>query len=1285
VGAGPEELAPPGTESPTAAWTDDALFALLDKLRGEGFTVGVGEYLEAQAAAAACHRDGLDGDPHRLRNYLAPVLCTNLEQQQLFHRRFDAWWVDHAGGRQEELQPPPLPPPSLHQSELAAVVRRTRPWKWWAASALGAAAVVAGLIWGPILAGLWRSSAEPTVQAPGPTAAGPSTAPRGTGQGKKVTGLEGPQAEEESQSAATLKVQVVDLAGRPVPGTAARLATGELLALRDHQDEVRSAAFSPDGKRVVTASVDSTTRVWAADGSGKPVVLRGHERSLWSAAFSPDGKRIVTASGDGTARVWAADGFGKPVVLRGHMDWVSSAAFSPDGKRIITASYDKTARMWAADGSGKPVVLRGHEGLVLSAAFSPDGTRVITASNDKTARVWAANGSGKPVVLRHEDMVNSAAFSPDGRRVVTASGDGAARVWAADGSGKPVVLRHEDQVSSAAFSSDGKRVVTASYDKAARVWAADGSGKPVVLRGHQDLVLSAAFSPDGTRVVTASKDGTARIWWADPQIEFAPSILPALATSDERGEIELATEPQALLFTHPDHHSPPPFSLASSAGGGNLLVKLAPLTLWDRLLENHLKVQAGLALLPLFLAGPWLVWRVRRRQQLVLERRTTREEQATAGLSLPEPRHELYRGAGFARTWVELRRRQRFGAGDLDADATVEASVRRLGFFTPVFRARLEVPVYLALIDRVGFRDQRALMVDLLLDRLKASGVDLDRYDFDRDPRRVALRGAAEVHRDLEEMAGLYPNHHLTVFADGSGFADPVTGRLAPWVARLFGAWPRKALLTPVPVCHWGRRELDLAACGFIVLPANETGIERLADTLRDEEGVVARPLGETWQPPYPDLLAARPGRFLERHPPGEKELSDLCEELAFYLGPDGYRWLCSLAVYPELDGYLTLYLGLLLKRLDGRAVLEEATLMALTRLPWLRHGSMPDWLRLRLLQDLSPADELEVREWMRQLLEQRETPGSRFRLDVARPPEPEAGGLRHRLRRWIETGDWRRLIKDWAHDEPREGPLRDQIFVSFLVGKKPTRLQVLAPNTWRRWVWEQGLAALGPKTGAVFLLTTLLSVLGLLLGGQGLELLADSGSLAGQSKVTLIANARPTTQSPPAPETDSTLQRSNDIIHLFKRKNWVALSNLVHPEKGVRFSPYACPKDDDLVFSKEQVKNIGNDKRTYLWGYFDGSGNPMEMTPREYFNRFVYDRDFSVMPEIRVNNDRSLGITPNCAAEYYPGSTRVEFYLKPAIVRGEPGSDWRALRLVFERNGNEWYLTGIIHDERTM
>jgi WD40 repeat protein len=62
---------------------------------------------------------------------------------------------------------------------------------------------------------------------------------------------------------------------------------------------VLSAAFSADGKRIVTGSADDTARLWDGE-TGKPIgePPKGHDGAVWSAAFSPDGKRIVTASSD---------------------------------------------------------------------------------------------------------------------------------------------------------------------------------------------------------------------------------------------------------------------------------------------------------------------------------------------------------------------------------------------------------------------------------------------------------------------------------------------------------------------------------------------------------------------------------------------------------------------------------------------------------------------------------------------------------------------------------------------------------------------------------------------------------------------------------------------------------------------------------------------------------------------------------------------------------------------------------------------------------------------------
>ena len=107
-----------------------------------------------------------------------------------------------------------------------------------------------------------------------------------------------------------------------------------------------------------------------------------------SAAFSPDGARVVTACSDNTARLWDVATGTSLAVLQGHTQTVASAAFSPDGARVVTASWDNTARLWDVTTGASLAVLQGHTQRVNSAAFSPDRTRVLTASSDTTARLW---------------------------------------------------------------------------------------------------------------------------------------------------------------------------------------------------------------------------------------------------------------------------------------------------------------------------------------------------------------------------------------------------------------------------------------------------------------------------------------------------------------------------------------------------------------------------------------------------------------------------------------------------------------------------------------------------------------------------------------------------------------------------------------------------------------------------------------------------------------------------------------------------------------------------------
>jgi WD40 repeat protein/serine/threonine protein kinase len=281
-----------------------------------------------------------------------------------------------------------------------------------------------------------------------------------------------------------------------------------------HGHTVLRAAFSPDGRRVVTASHDRTARVWGV-GSGQAVSpALTHNGPVADVAFSPDGRWVATASTDGTAQLWdALTGRPRTPPLK-HALWLHSVAFSPDGRRVVTASHDHMAQVWdAATGQPTAPPLR-HAAAVMSAAFSPDGRRVVTACEDHTARLWdAATSQPAGLPLEHGDRVIRAAFSPDGRYISTCSYDTTARVWDA-ATGRPVTppLKHRNSVRSASFSPDSRYVLTRSNDHTARVWeAATGEAVTPPLR-HNSLISSACFSPDGRRVATASADWTVRLW-----------------------------------------------------------------------------------------------------------------------------------------------------------------------------------------------------------------------------------------------------------------------------------------------------------------------------------------------------------------------------------------------------------------------------------------------------------------------------------------------------------------------------------------------------------------------------------------------------------------------------------------------------------------------------------------------------------------------------------------------------------------------------------------------------
>ncbi|CAN5478508.1 hypothetical protein BH10BAC2_BH10BAC2_22760 [soil metagenome] len=328
-----------------------------------------------------------------------------------------------------------------------------------------------------------------------------------------------------------------------------------------HSGGVTSVAFSPDGKKILTGSNDSTACLWKLNGDTIKI-FRGHKDAVTSVAFSPDGKKILTGSNDSTACLWDLEG-NAIKIFRWHKDAVTSVAFSPTGNAILTGSNDKTAYLRKLNGDSLQVFKGQHRSGVTSVAFSRSGDSILTGSKDKTARMWDLNGKVIREFKGHMDAVTSLAFSPNGKEVLTGSDDKTARLWDFNGNmikefkAQNVLGFSVGKMYAVAFSYNGKSVLTGagnveSYtnDNSVRSWylnrnksfknnsgsintvAFSGNGKTFLagfedgsvqlfdftgnkiqeFRGHTASITSVKFSPDENAILTGSNDSTARLW-----------------------------------------------------------------------------------------------------------------------------------------------------------------------------------------------------------------------------------------------------------------------------------------------------------------------------------------------------------------------------------------------------------------------------------------------------------------------------------------------------------------------------------------------------------------------------------------------------------------------------------------------------------------------------------------------------------------------------------------------------------------------------------------------------
>ena len=348
----------------------------------------------------------------------------------------------------------------------------------------------------------------------------------------------------------------------------------------------------------------------------------------------------------------------------------------------------------------------------------------------------------------------------------------------------------------------------------------------------------------------------------------------------------------------------------------------------------------------------------------------------------------LWGGAKAERALRDLRAVQYLPTRRLDIAATVDATARSGGYFKPVYRNRREPPEHLMLVRSLDRRDQHAGLVEELAERFKALGLKVHAYRFRDDPR-VLMRWDEETSDSykLEQILARHGNARLMVISETDILFHPYSGEIRPWLTDL-KPWQNKVWLHPFDA--QANHARLLSDRNFLMLPLTRDSLPQMVSHLTMEHipKLTEQPVDPE---PLPEIITEHFEDWLDEYPPQDIDLADLFRQLEHYLGNEGLLLLRAIAVYPKPGWELTKALDYLLcgyEDYSDVAGQQDQRFFRLSRLPWLTHGFLPNWLREALLQHISKNDEQRIVQVWQSLFSQltnEDQPGA-LQLDFSTP-----------------------------------------------------------------------------------------------------------------------------------------------------------------------------------------------------------------------------------------------------------------------------------------------------------